>query len=157
MAGVRGFEPLKAEPESAVIPLHHTPKINDLQYLTILHERSKGVKLGQCASDLQTVYRQIKDLLTYKKYIMEIFTPRKKVELNKKTLIIPKYGMMSVCLLMVYISCVCQQTNRLTGQLANWLTFFPPSCKLQARLIQNLREANWEGSGWRLVFHTTEF
>ncbi len=47
MAGVRGFEPLKAEPESAVIPLHHTPKINDLQYLTILHERSKGVKLGQ--------------------------------------------------------------------------------------------------------------
>ena len=30
MAGERGFEPLKAEPESAVIPLHHSPKFNDL-------------------------------------------------------------------------------------------------------------------------------
>lgn len=50
--GVRGFEPLKAEPESAVIPLHHTPKINDLQYLTILHERSKRVKLDHFANGM---------------------------------------------------------------------------------------------------------
>ena len=28
LAGERGFEPLKAEPESAVIPLHHSPKLN---------------------------------------------------------------------------------------------------------------------------------
>jgi hypothetical protein len=30
MAGERGFEPLKAEPESAVIPLHHSPKYKAL-------------------------------------------------------------------------------------------------------------------------------
>ena len=36
MAGERGFEPLKAEPESAVIPLHHSPKIKIIEYKTIL-------------------------------------------------------------------------------------------------------------------------
>ncbi len=81
--GVRGLEPLKAEPESAVIPLHHTPKINDLAQLVVyrnLANQSISLKINQfcrqfagnaCKKSVWFVVKQDYDF-----YLMSLFWKR---------------------------------------------------------------------------------